>query len=65
VYRNGIEFPGGKGPNQIVDDGGDASLLVHLGYKAENDPSVLNKTPGNHEESVILNLLKKYWLKIR
>jgi adenosylhomocysteinase len=54
-----LSFPGGKGPHQIVDDGGDASLLVHLGFKAENDASVLNKTPGNHEEGVILNLLKK------
>jgi adenosylhomocysteinase len=54
-----LTFPGGKGPNLIVDDGGDASLLVHIGYKAENDTSILNKTPGNHEEGVILNLLKK------
>jgi adenosylhomocysteinase len=54
-----LTFPGGKGPNLIVDDGGDASLLVHMGYKAENDASILNKTPGNHEEGVILNLLKK------
>ena len=38
-----LSFPGGKGPNLIVDDGGDASLLVHLGYKAENDPSILKK----------------------
>jgi adenosylhomocysteinase len=54
-----LSFPGGKGPNLIVDDGGDATLLVHLGYKAENKASVLDKTPGNHEEKVILDLLKK------
>ncbi len=54
-----LTFPGGKGPNLIVDDGGDASLLVHLGYKAENDASVVNKTPDNKEEGVILDLLKK------
>ncbi len=54
-----LTFPGGKGPNLIVDDGGDATLLVHLGYKAENDSSVLDKTPGNREEKVILELLKK------
>jgi adenosylhomocysteinase len=54
-----LNFPGGKGPNLIVDDGGDATLLVHLGYKAENDPSVLDKTPSNKEEGIILNLLKK------
>ncbi len=54
-----LTFPGGKGPNLIVDDGGDATLLVHLGYKAENDAQVLDKTPANHEEKVILELLKK------
>jgi adenosylhomocysteinase len=53
-----LSFPGGKGPNLIVDDGGDASLLVHLGFKAENDPGTLNKKPANHEESVILSTLK-------
>ena len=42
-----LSFPGGKGPNLIVDDGGDASLLVHLGYKAENDPAVLDKKPSS------------------
>ena len=54
-----LSFPGGKGPNLIVDDGGDASLLVHMGYKAENDAKILDKTPGNHEEKVILDLLRK------
>ena len=54
-----LTFPGDKGPNLIVDDGGDATLLVHLGYKAENDSSILDKKPGNREEKVILDLLKK------
>jgi len=53
-----LSFPEGKGPNLIVDDGGDASLLVHLGYKAEKDPAILNKEAGNHEEAVILKTLK-------
>ncbi len=53
-----LSFPGGKGPNLIVDDGGDASLLVHLGYKAENDPSILDKKPSNREEGIILSTLK-------
>jgi len=53
-----LSFPGGKGPNLIVDDGGDASLLVHLGYKAENDPKILDKQAGSHEEAVILKTLK-------
>jgi adenosylhomocysteinase len=54
-----LDFGNGLGPNLIVDDGGDATLLIHLGYKAENDASVLDKTPSNTEEGVILNLLKK------
>ena len=54
-----LSFPSGKGPTLIVDDGGDATLLVHLGYKAEKDSSVLNKKAENHEEQVILDLLKK------
>jgi len=41
-----LTFPGGKGPNLIVDDGGDASLLVHLGYKAEKESSVLDVGAG-------------------
>lgn len=53
-----LSFPEGKGPNLIVDDGGDASLLVHLGYKAENSPEILNKKPENREESIILSTLK-------
>jgi adenosylhomocysteinase len=54
-----LNFPGGKGPNLIVDDGGDATLLIHMGYKAENDAKVLDKKPSNVEEGVILNLLKR------
>ena len=53
-----LRFPGGKGPNLIVDDGGDASLLFHWGYKAENDPSTIDRKGGNHEEQVILDTLK-------
>jgi len=54
-----LSFPDGKGPQLIVDDGGDATLLIHKGYQAENDASVLDTKPGSHEESVILNLLKE------
>ena len=54
-----LSFPEGKGPTLIVDDGGDASLLVHLGYKAEKDPSVLLKKASNREESIILATLKE------
>ena len=54
-----LRFPGGKGPNLIVDDGGDASLLVHLGYQAENDASTIDRKGSNHEEQVILNTIKR------
>ncbi len=54
-----LSFPGGKGPNLIVDDGGDATLMVHLGFKAENDPSVLDGKPSSREEGIILATLKK------
>lgn len=54
-----LAFPGGKGPNLIVDDGGDATLLIHLGYRAENDATVLNKKAESAEEEIILNTLKK------
>jgi adenosylhomocysteinase len=53
-----LSFNDGKGPNLIVDDGGDASLMVHLGFKAEKDPSVLNKKTDNREEAIILSTLK-------
>ena len=54
-----LTFEDGKGPHLIVDDGGDATLLIHLGYQAENNPSILDKKPGNKEEGIILNQLKK------
>jgi len=54
-----LSFPNGKGPHLIVDDGGDATLLIHQGYRAEDDPSLLNRTPGNKEEAIILNLIRR------
>ena len=54
-----LTFPDGEGPNLIVDDGGDATLLIHLGYKAENDASVLDKKPESKEEGIILQLAEE------
>lgn len=54
-----LRFPDGKGPNLIVDDGGDASLLVHLGYQAENASSVIERKGSNREEQIILDTLKR------
>jgi len=53
-----LEFPDGKGPELIVDDGGDATLLIHVGFKAEKDPSLLDKKVENKEEAIILSTLK-------
>jgi adenosylhomocysteinase len=53
-----FEFEGGKGPNMILDDGGDATLLVHLGIRAEKDPSVIAK-PGSEEEEALFKAIKK------
>jgi adenosylhomocysteinase len=54
-----LSFPDNKGPQLIVDDGGDATLFIHKGYMAEKDASVLNNLASNHEEEVILALLKE------
>ncbi|HNW98304.1 MAG TPA: adenosylhomocysteinase [Bacteroidales bacterium] len=54
-----LTFPGNKGPQLIVDDGGDATLLIHKGYQAEKDSSILNVKPSSHEEAVILHVLKE------
>ena len=53
-----LSFPGGKGPHLIVDDGGDATLLIHKGYQAENDASVLAVVSSNREEEIVLQLLR-------
>jgi adenosylhomocysteinase len=53
-----FDFGGGRGPNMILDDGGDATLLVHLGRKAEQDASVLAK-PGSEEEESLFKSIKK------
>lgn len=56
--KQALSFPGGQGPTIIVDDGGDATLLIHKGAQAEKNPNILNVTPQNAEEKAVLNLLK-------
>lgn len=53
-----LAFPDKKGPNLIVDDGGDATLLVHLGYRAENDAAFLNKQTESEEERWLFQTVK-------
>jgi adenosylhomocysteinase len=54
-----FEFPNGVGPNMILDDGGDATLLVHLGVTAEQDPSVLS-APSSEEERVLFAAIRHH-----
>jgi adenosylhomocysteinase len=54
-----LDWGKGSGPNMILDDGGDATLFVHLGYQAENDPSVLKRKPESQEEAILLKQLAK------
>jgi adenosylhomocysteinase len=54
-----LTFPGNKGPQLIVDDGGDATLLIHKGYELENGDDWVNSPSSSHEEEVIKNLLKE------
>ena len=54
-----VTFPGGKGPQLVVDDGGDVTLLLHKGYEMEQGSDWVNTPSGSHEEQVIKNLLKR------
>ena len=54
-----LTHPGNKGPQLIVDDGGDATLLIHKGYELENGSDWVNTPSDNHEEDVIKKLLKR------
>jgi len=54
-----LTHPGQKGPELIVDDGGDATLLLHKGYEMEHGSKWVNTSSGSDEERVIKNLLKK------
>jgi adenosylhomocysteinase len=54
-----LVFPGDQGPELIVDDGGDMTLLIHRGYQAETDASILDNDEGNAELAVVNALLKR------
>ena len=55
--------PEGLGPQLIVDDGGDATLLIHKGFEMENGSDWINSASESHEESVIKDLLKDIKVK--
>src|ERR1700756_924644 len=56
-----VRHPGGKGPQLVVDDGGDVTLLIHKGHQLEEGDTWVNSASGSHEEQVIKNLLKKVY----
>ncbi|MFH1715435.1 MAG: adenosylhomocysteinase [Elusimicrobiota bacterium] len=52
-------FPDGSGPDLIVDDGGDATLLIHKGVEIEKNPSIADQKTDNDELNIVLDLIKK------
>lgn len=54
-----LTFPGDKGPNLVVDDGGDATLMLHKGVEAEKNPSVLDVETSSADERELINILKE------
>lgn len=54
-----LTFPGGKGPNLIVDDGGDATLMIHRGCDVEKDPSLLKKKYETEDEVALMDCIVK------
>ena len=57
--KEAMTWPDGSGPELIVDDGGDATLLIHRGYQAEDDPSILDEPTDNKELGVVNDLIKR------
>jgi len=57
IFEFGAKGTDGEGPNMILDDGGDATLLMHLGKRAETDASLLSN-PGSEEEICLFNAIK-------
>ena len=53
-----LTWPDGSGPDLIIDDGGDATLMVHLGYEAEENPGLLDKQAESEDEAELLKKLK-------
>ncbi|WP_416401545.1 adenosylhomocysteinase [Alicycliphilus denitrificans] len=57
IFEFGPRGADGEGPNMILDDGGDATMLMHLGMRAEKDPSVL-ADPGSEEERIVFAAIR-------
>jgi adenosylhomocysteinase len=57
--KQALTWPDGRGPHLVVDDGGDATLLIHRGYQAEQNPAILDEATDNKELKIINALLKE------
>ncbi|MEN8223124.1 MAG: adenosylhomocysteinase [Acidobacteriota bacterium] len=71
ALEQALTWPDGSGPDQIVDDGGDATLFIHKGVEAENNPEILNKKYEIEEVQILMDRIKagldkdpKYWSKL-
>ena len=61
LLNDALSFPGGEGPELVVDDGGDATLMIHLGYEAEKDNSKFEAEAESGDEKALLAELKKIY----
>ncbi|MCF8053310.1 MAG: adenosylhomocysteinase [Desulfobacterales bacterium] len=69
--KQALTWPDGKGPNLVVDDGGDATLMIHRGFQAEENPALLDEPTDNKELKIINAVLKetreqnpKFWRSV-
>ena len=61
--RQALSFPGGKGPHLIVDDGGDATLMIHQGFAIEKNSELLRSETDNAEEAALLKQLQEAFVE--
>ncbi len=69
--KQALTWPDGSGPNLVVDDGGDATLIIHKGYFCEEDPALLDEPTDDKELKCVMQLLKdiyaqdpQHWHKV-
>ena len=60
-----LNFPGGNGPTLVVDDGGDATLMIHKGYDIENSPELMKAVQETADEKSLMNQLKEIYVEDR
>ncbi|MFZ4522410.1 MAG: adenosylhomocysteinase [Bacteroidales bacterium] len=58
-----LSFPGGFGPNLIVDDGGDATMMIHKGFEIEKNPELLKVVPENADEKAFMKQLQEIYVE--